>query len=335
MSKKIVCLLCLLFMVVVGTCPAGAVDYKPRTIMMATANPEGGLHAQIVRYFAETLEKESNGKIKVKLFIGGSMGDEQANARQLKTQEIHAAYLAVGNLTPVAPKAASLMMPYMFPSIDNAYALFSNEEFMAKFNDSIAKECLARPLAWVVGGFRVLTNSKRPVTRIGDLQGMKIRVPPVAIQLETFRSWGVEPHPLSWSETFNGLQQGVVDGQENPNITNRDQKFYEVQKYVTNIHYNLGIWPLLVSENWYKRLDKDTQLLLNKVGEQTAVFGNALAKELEDEAIAECKSHGMVYAELEDETEWMNRARSVWPKFYDKVGGKALVDEMLRASEKK
>ena len=72
---------------------------------------------------------------------------------------------------------------------------------------------------------------------MADLKGLKIRVPAVELQLAAFRSWGVEPHPLSWSETFNALQQGVVDGQENPYAIIRDQKFWEVQKYITDLHY--------------------------------------------------------------------------------------------------
>ena len=67
-----------------------------------------------------------------------------------------------------------------------------------------------------MGGYRIITNSKKPINTMADLKGLKIRVPAVELQLAAFRSWGVEPHPLAWSETFNGLQQGVVDGQENP-----------------------------------------------------------------------------------------------------------------------
>ena len=108
---------------------------------------------------------------------------------------------------------------------------------MHKMADEIAQQSRARPLGWLLGGYRLLTNSKRPITTMADLKGLKIRVPAVELQLAAFRSWGVEPHPLSWSETFNALQQGVVDGQENPYAIIRDQKFWEVQKYVTDLHY--------------------------------------------------------------------------------------------------
>ena len=109
---------------------------------------------------------------------------------------------------------------------------------MNKTADAIARQSRTRPLSWLVGGYRIITNSKKPINTMADLKGLKIRVPAVELQLAAFRSWGVEPHPLAWSETFNGLQQGVVDGQENPHAINRDQKFWEVQKYITNIHYH-------------------------------------------------------------------------------------------------
>ena len=96
---------------------------------------------------------------------------------------------------------------------------------MKTFNEAITEQSKTRPLGWLIGGYRVLTNSKRPIKTIDDMAGLKWRVPPVELQLAAFRSWGVEPHPLPWIETFNGLQQGVIDGQENPHLINRDAKF--------------------------------------------------------------------------------------------------------------
>lgn len=328
--KRLICTITTLLMAF-GLTAANAADYKKMTIRAATANPEGSLHTTAIDKFKEVIEKESDGAIKVQTFYGGSMGDEQSNVRQLRSQEIQIAVLAVGNLTPFAPQANIFYLPYMFPEIDSAYSLLSNDAFTGKIADAIAKESGARPLSWLIGGYRHLTNGTKPIEKMGDLQGLKIRVPPVEVQLEAFRSWGLEPHPLAWSETFNALQQGVIDGQENPHTVNRDQKFWEVQKYITELHYMLWVGPMLVSEGWYKGLDADTKALVDKAAKVAAETEWKWAAEQDEVAKQQCLDKGMVLSALTDEPVWQEKARTIWPKFYDKVGGKAIVDEAVSA----
>ena len=203
--KRILAALCTISLLLGATFDAGAAEYPKMTIRAATANPDGSLHVEAINKFKEIVEKESDGKITVQTFYGGSMGDEQANVKQLRTNEIHLAVVSCGNLTPFASKAGVFYLPYGFPKIEDARKVFTNEAFMDRMADEIAKQSRARPLSWLMGGYRVLTNSKKPVTCMADLKGLKIRVPAVELQLEAFRAWGVEPHPLSWSETFNGL----------------------------------------------------------------------------------------------------------------------------------
>lgn len=313
---------------------AQAAEYKNMVIRAATANPNGSLHVTAIDKFKEVIEKESGGAITVQTFYGGSMGDEQANVKQLRNAEIHLAVLACGNLTPFASKAGVFILPYMFPNFDNAQKLFADEAFMNKIADDIAVQSRTRPLSWLVGGYRHITNSKRPINTMDDLKGLKIRVPAVELQLAAFRSWGVEPHPLAWSETFNALQQGVADGQENPHAINRDQKFWEVQKYITNVHYMLWVGPMLVSETWFRKLDPATKQLVQKAARDAAAYEWQWAAEQDAVALKECADRGMQINDLKDEKAWMEAARSVWPQFYDKVGGQAIVDEAVAITTK-
>ena len=306
-----------------------AAEYKKMTIRAATANPQGSLHVTALEEFKRIIETESNGAITVQTFYGGSLGDEQANVKQCRDGELNVTVVANGNATPFAPSAGVVYLPYLFPKLEDAKKLFSNEGFTNKLAESMVKESRTRPLAWLLGGYRHITNAKHPITNINELKGLKIRVPAVELQLAAFRSWGVEPHPLAWSETFNGLQQGVIDGQENPHTINRDQKFWEVQKYITESHYLLWVGPILVSEKWYRKLDPQTKELVNKAAKQAQAVEWAWADEQDAIALKDCLDHGMVLNKLTDEPVWMEAARSVWPQFYDKVGGKALVDEAL------
>lgn len=327
--KKLLLACCALALFFYGTI-ANAAEYKKMEIRAATANPDGSLHVFAIDKFKEYVEKGSGGKITVKKFIGGSMGDEQANVKQLRTAEIHLAVLACGNLTPFAPTAGVLYLPYAFPSMAKAAKVFNDAAFMQKINDKIAKESGARPLSWLTGGYRHITNSKHPIKKMADLKGLKIRVPGVELQLEAFRSFGIEPHPMAWSETFNGLQQGVIDGEENPYTVIRDQKFWEVQKYITEVHYLLWVGPMLFSERWYQKLDANTKALVNKAAAYASEQEWKWAAEQDSVAKKACTDHGMIVDQLTDEPEWTRAARGIWPKFYQKVGGKENVDQLLK-----
>ena len=312
-----------------------AADYKKMTIRVATANPQGSQHVVALDKFKEVIEKESNGAITVKAYYGGSLGDEQANVKQCRDGELDITVVACGNATPFAPTAGAVYLPYLFPKPEDATTLLSNEAFMNKVAEAMVKESRTRPLGWLKGGYRHITNSKHPITKMEDLKGLKIRVPAVELQLAAFRSWGVEPHPLAWTETFNGLQQGVIDGQENPHTVNRDQKFWEVQKYSTEVHYLFWVGPMLASEKWYRKLDPQTKALVDKAAKEAIATEWAWADEQDSVALKECQDHGMVYDKLVDEEKWVEAARSVWPAYYDKVGGKALIDEAVAIIEGK
>lgn len=330
LMQRVSLILSLAAMVMLFAGVVSAAEYKEMTIRAATANPDGSLHVEAINKFKEIVERESNGAIKVQTFYGGSMGDEQANVKQLRNAEINLAVLACGNLTPFAPSAGVFYLPYLFPSLEDAEKLFSNDEFMEEVAGKVVAESRTRPLAWLIGGYRVITNAQKPIRVMEDLQGLKIRVPPVELQLAAFRSWGVEPHPLAWSETFNGLQQGVIDGQENPHAINRDQKFWEVQKYITNVHYLLWVGPISVSEKWYRKLDPQTKALVKRAAQEAAQHEWTWSAEQESIALEACKKHGMVMNDLEDEPKWQEAARSVWPQYYDTVGGKDFVDQALQ-----
>lgn len=298
------------------------------TVRAATANPPGSFHAAALEKFKEVLEKESNGEFGVEIYLGGQMGSEQDNVKQCATGLLQVSIMASGNVSPFSPKVGLLTLPYIFPQIEDAYKLFRSD-FMNGMADDIAKQGNVRPLAWLVGGYRVLTNSKKPVRVMEDLQGLKIRVPKVQTMLAAYKAWGIEGHPMGWTEVFNGLQQGVIDGQDNPHLVNVDQKFWEVQKYISDLHYMLWTGPILVSESWYKRLPAEKQAMVKKAAMEAAEYEWKWVAEKEAEALQKCIDNGMQFDKLQDEDKWIQKAKAIWPQFYAKVGGKDYVDGAL------
>lgn len=308
---------------------AFANQYPEMTVRVTSSTPAGTTNSVPLEKLAEIITQKSNGRIKFQTFFGGVLGDEQAIVKQLQSNEIQMGIIAAGNLTPFAPQATIVILPYLFPEKKDAYKFFANEPLMEKIATNISVQSNIRPLGWVVSGYRVLTNSKNPINTIDDMKGLKWRVPPVKLQLDAFRSWGVEPHPLPWIETFNGLQQGVIDGQENPHVLNRDTKFWEVQKYVTNVHYMLWVGPMLVSERWFSKLDENTKQLFIESSKEAIAYGWKWNEEQEKIAIDECIANGMIIGTVSDEDVWIEKARSIWPQYYETVGGKEIIEQAL------
>ncbi|MDR1708530.1 MAG: TRAP transporter substrate-binding protein [Candidatus Accumulibacter sp.] len=310
---------------------AMAQTYKKQTIMAASANTPTSNHGIVLNEFKRIVEEESKGAITVKLYMGGTMGDEVANVKQLRNQELHIATLFTGNLTPAAASANVLCLPYLFTNMNEAYAVLSDDAFRKELADDVAKESGARPLGWMIGGWRSITNSKKPIKTLEDLQGLKIRVSPTAMQLAAFRAFGIEPHPMAWSEVFNALQQGVIDGQENMYVTNRDHKFWEVQKYMTEIHYMLWTGAILTSEAWFRKLDPDTRALVEKaaVAAQKREWSSAEKEESDSEKLT--VQNGMEVTKLDpkEEARWQEKARGVWKDFIKTPEMKSLSDKAL------
>jgi len=135
---------------------------------------------------------------------------------------------------------------------------------------------------------------------------------------------------MAWTETFNALQQKVVDGQDNPYIVNYTSKFQEVQKYITNIHYILWIGPLLASEAWYSSLPDDVKKIVDEAGMKAVKDERKFVENEEASALLGLVNAGMeVQQPADNEKEWIEKAQAIWPEYYDKIGGKAFVDEVV------
>ena len=308
--------------------PASAAEKK---IVMRYSHSSSAMvkepHHAAALDFKNYVEKATNGKVDVQIYPGSQLGGEERSFQDIQQGVIQIASLAVNNVTVFSPSMGVFDLPYMFTNYEDCYKLI--DQNWDEINKRMIAESGNMAVGWLVQGFRVLSNSKHPIRTVEDLKGLKISVPNNPIMIATFRAWGGEPAPMAWDETFNALQQKVVDGQENPHAINRDQKFWEVQKYITNIHYMLWVGPMLVSDPWFRKLDPQTKALVEKAAKEAAAYEWKWSAEQDEIALKECLARGMVINDVSDEPAWTEAARSVWPQFYDKVGGKAVVEEAL------
>ncbi|MBW2147782.1 MAG: TRAP transporter substrate-binding protein [Deltaproteobacteria bacterium] len=283
--------------------------------------------------FVELAAKYSNGEIEVKEFPARQLGTDQTLFQKVRFQDDWIVVGAVNNLAPFAPSAGVFTLPYIFTNLEDVYKLI-NGPFVEVLNEKLIKEAGIRALGYITGGFRHLTNSKRPVCSLEDLKGLKIRVPKNALMIAAYKSWGINPIPMAWSEVFTALQQGVIDGQDNPYISIHANKFYEVQKYITEIYYFQWTGPIVISEKYYQGLSPDIRKTLEKAAIDAALYQQKWVEENRDIAKAELIKKGMSICVPKDGEEWIKRARATWPQFYDKVGGKANADLALEYMKK-
>lgn len=295
---------------------------------------DGGGSAQEVLglKFSQLLSEKTGGKHSAKLFLNGQLGSEQDTVNDIAIGTLDFSILASNNLAPFSPSVGILSLPYIFENFEQAQQTVEGPIVTELVNNTV-RDAGARIVGWTYSGFRVLSNSKRPVKKLADLKGLVVRVPKNEIMISTYRSWDNNPTPMAWSETFTALQQGVVDGQDTPYTTIYAMKFGEVQKYITDLHYLFLLEPLVISESLYQEQDKATKQAIIEAGKEATAYSVQWLKEQEttikDELVN--KYHMQIDA-LEDEKDWAMRAqKSVWPKFYESVGGKDKINALLRS----
>lgn len=305
----------------------GAPGAMAATFKMAIGDAAGGTQWELGTHFAKSFGEKTGGKHKVDLFPNGQLGDEQDTVNNAAMGLLDFSILAINNITPFSPTVGVLTLPYVIRSAEEAKKLTVGS-VGKELTENTIRDAGVRIVGWAYSGFRVLTNSKKPVQTLNDLQGVVVRVPKNEIMIATYQAWGINPTPMSWAETFTALQQRVVDGQDNPYITVSAMKFYEVQKYVTNIRYIFSLEPLIVSEQVFQAQTPEVQKAILEAGQAASEHSYQYLLETEDKIRKDLVAKGMEIADpANDEKEWIEKATTaVWPKFYKAIGGKEKLD---------
>lgn len=297
--------------------PAYAKNFK-----IAVGDSGGSSQEATGKGFVAALEELSGGKHTATLFLNGQLGSEQDTINEAAIGTLDMSILAINNVTPFSPSVGVFTLPYVILSLEDAEKL-TQGPIGQELTENTINDAGVRIIAWTYTGFRVLTNSKKPVKSVADLKGLVIRVPKNEIMIDTYKSWGISPTPMAWSETFAALQTKVVDGQDNPYTTINAMKFYEVQKYVTNIRYIFSIEPLIVSEQVFQELSAADQKIVLDAGKAATTASAQFLRDKEAEIKQILIDEGMEISDPENnEEEFIKLAtEAVWPKFYESIGG--------------
>ncbi len=319
-----------LYSVLVSILSVAHLDAAPRKFICSTEAPKGSLHVTALEKFSEHLEAYSKGQLTTQNhFIGNpdfpNIRGEETNMNMVmygtippgSSTHINCTIIASGNASRKASILDFLMLPYIFPDTAAANKLLFSDYMLRDINNIIAVRYQVRAVGWLIGGFRHLSNSKKPITRLDDIKGMLIRTPQNRLMMATYLSFGARVTALAWGETFDALKQDMVDGQENPYSVIVEAKFWNAnQKYVTNNGPFLYTAPILINEGFYQSLSPDLQEAVNKAGLEASRFALQWSLQQSDMFKSTLKKKGMQILDLEDKPEWIKASRHIWDENY-------------------
>ena len=278
------------------TVAAQAQDIQERTIRFGHLNNADHPMSMGARKFAELVAAKSGGKLQVKEFPASQLGNElqQQSALQGGVQEMTAP--APTSLAGIVKEFGLLDFPFIVSNFKQADALVDGP---------VGKALLAKlPEKGLVGltffdlGFRNVTNSKRAVTKAEDLDGIKLRVIPNPVFLETFKTFKANPVPMPFAELYPALETKAVDGQENPYSVILSNKFYEVQKFLSATNHVYAANIILVGKRFWDKLSPAEQKILQDAANEARDYQRTVSREVAGKAVAELKAKGMQFNEL-------------------------------------
>lgn len=270
---------------------ATAQDVQKRSIKFGHLNNTDHPMSMGARKFAELVKQKSDGKITVREFPASQLGNElqQQSALQGGIQEMTAP--APTSLAGIVKEFGLLDFPFIVSNFKQADELLDGPLGKALLN-KLPEHGLVGLGFWDLG-FRNITNSKHPITKGEDLQGLKIRVIPNPVFLETFKTFGANPVPMAFAELYSALEQKAVDGQENPLSVILSNKFYEVQSYVSLTNHVYASNILLVSKKFWDKLSADEKKIMEESANEAIVWQRGVSRDIASKALGELESHGM------------------------------------------
>lgn len=270
--------------------------------------------------FAKEVAEKTDGRVMIKVFAGGQLGDENTLVQGLQIGSVQMGIIGCGSFQPVEPKFGIVELPYAWSSRENAYAAYDGK--LGAALEEAAQQHHLKILSWWENGFRHITNNRGPINTPEDLRDLKIRVTPDKMRLDAFTALGASPAPLAFSELYSALQQGVFNAQENPLAIIDGSSLYEVQDYLSLTGHIWGPACLTISDTSWTRLSPEDQVVVQEAADHWRDEQRAMMQEADAGLIDKLKSAGMQVNEV-DVAPFKEAVQDVW-KTYKPVYGEDL-----------
>jgi tripartite ATP-independent transporter DctP family solute receptor len=267
--------------------------------------------------FAREVAEKTGGRVKINVYPSSQLGSEKDMIEGLQIGSQQAGLIGSGSFQPIEPKLGIVELPYAWPTREHAYRAFDGElgAALAKLLD--AKNIVT--LAWWENGFRHITTKGDPVRTPADLKGLKIRVTPDKMRLDTFRALGAEPAPLAFGELYSALQQGVFQAQENPLAIIYSSSFFEVQKSASLTGHVWGAACLVFSKAAWNRIAPADQQAVRASAVEWGTKQRKMIADSEADLAKKLQEKGMTVVEV-DKAPFVAAVQPVWKEFGAQFG---------------
>jgi tripartite ATP-independent transporter DctP family solute receptor len=295
--------------------PAGA--QQPIVIKLGNVQPADMPVNIGLRKFADMVAEKTKNQIQVQVFPASQLGTEQEILEGVQLGTIHMFEGSTGSVGRFLPELEAFAAPYVWRDSDHMLKVVRGP-IGASLADRLVKAKGMRilDLGWLFGN-RHLTTKAKAINKPEDLKGMKIRVQPTAIYLDTIRAMGANPTPMDWKEVYLGLQSGVIDGQENPPSVIYSAKLFEVQKYVMLTGHITQNQAIVINDKFYRGLSPAFQKILLESAIEAGNFQNELVVKQEKVDLDRLKEKGMTVVQP-DVKAFREATKDVYKKFAEK-----------------
>lgn len=307
---------------------ASAQDIKERTIKFGVAGPETHPAVPGMKKFAEAVTAKSGGKIKVNLFFNSSLGTDQAIVSAIKGGTVEMSVMNSGILASEAKELALFDFPFLFANEKESDAIVDGA--VGKKMHALLQEKGLVGLSYWELGYRHMTNSKRPLNTVEDIDGLKLRVIPNPINVDWVKALGANPTPLPFAEVYGALEQKAIDGQENPIAVIAANKFWEVQKYVALTNHQYNPQSVIFSKKVWDTLSPAEKKIIDDSSDEATKFQRDQSRAAVAANVELLKKNGMIVTQFSptEVNKLREKMKPVIAKYTASVG-EATVNEVL------
>lgn len=277
--------------------------------------------------FAELVAEGTNGAYQIEIYPNGTLGGERDMLESMQIGTLDMGIITSGPFINFSSAMGVLDMPYLFASNEEAYAVLDGEigrELLDTLEDSGLKG-----LAYAERGFRNLTNSKKPIEKASDLAGLTIRIMENDVYTASFQAMGVNATPMAWSDALTALQQGTVDGEENPINVIYSYSLWDSQKYVTLDRHSYSTAIITMSASLFDSLDEATQQVFLDAAQEAAEYERAWVAEQESDQLQAMKDNGMEVVENPDVDSFKEAVQPVYDQYTEYADYVARIQEVI------
>ncbi len=267
--------------------------------------------------FAELVDQYTDGQIKVEIFPNATLGAERDMVEGVSMGSVDACITTNAPLTNFNSNFNVFEFPYLFENVEDAHKVLDGE-FGQNLMDELGNIGI-KGLAYFENGFRNVTNSKREILTVEDLAGLKIRTMESEVHIAAFKAMGANPTPMNWGEVYTAIQQGTIDGQENPAMAILDGKIFEVNKYLSITEHFYSPAELLINADLFQSLTTQQQEAVQRAAQEACIYEREQAFAFNRDKLQTLSDNGMKVTEV-DKTSFKEACQKVYEQYSDEYG---------------